>query len=50
MFSGSVIDNIDPEGRSELKEIVRTLHFLKIFEALQKFTGFVEADEIAISL
>jgi len=50
MFTGTVKENIDPDNNFTDSEIVRTLHFLKIFEALQKFTGFTKSDEIAISL
>lgn len=50
MFKGTVRENIDPHHRFSDTEIVRTLHFLKVFEALQHFTGFDKAKEIAISL
>ena len=40
MFSGTVKENIDPDGQFQEDEIVRTLHFLKVFEALQFYTGY----------
>lgn len=49
-FSGTVLENIDPNGEFHEKDIVRTLHFLKTFDALQNFTGSKKADEIALKL
>lgn len=50
LFSGSVRDNIDPYNQFSTKEIIRTLHFLKVFVALQSFTGFENCHEMAITL
>jgi ABC-type multidrug transport system fused ATPase/permease subunit len=33
-FAGTVKENIDPDDQFEEKDIIRTLHFLKTFEAL----------------
>lgn len=49
-FAGTVKENIDPDDQFDTKDIIRTLHFLKTFEALQSFTGFHNAEEIALTL
>jgi len=49
-FDGTVKENIDPDDEFEEKDITRTLHYLKTFEALQNFTSFKSAQEIALSL
>jgi ABC-type bacteriocin/lantibiotic exporter with double-glycine peptidase domain len=33
-FAGTVRENIDPDEQFEEKDLIRTLHFLKTFEAL----------------
>ena len=48
MFSGTVKENIDPDGQFQEDEIVRTLHFLKVFEALQFYTGYKGTKEMQL--
>lgn len=50
MFSGTVKENIDPQNEFDEEEIIRTLHFLKIFEAIEKYTGFTKEKDIILSL
>ena len=50
MFSGTVRENLDPQNKYDEEEIIRTLHFLKIFQALRHFTGKEKPEEICIAL
>lgn len=50
IFNGTVQENLDPSNKHSEEEMIRTLHFLKGFEAIQKFTGFKDAENIAITL
>ena len=50
LYSGTVRQNIDPDNEWSDKKIITTLHFFKIFKALQIFSGYEKPNEIILSL
>lgn len=50
LLMGTVRDNIDPFGRYDDEDIIRTLHFLKIIRVLQEYSLMSNCEDIGVFL